>query len=358
LQRERKQIALGAIAEQTKIKLALLEALERDDISHWPRGIFGRSYVRTFARAIGLDPDSTVREFLTLHPDCVEAVPADLAEASAAGGDSGSRRPPMRLKFLLGSAISALPHLQASLMNGLLGLEKMAPVAAGRTTMARQPIQVAREPIRVAREPIRVAREPIRVGREPIRVTREPIPLPPEVSAVPDVEPAAAASVDVSAGHRHYHVDFSVLADLCTRLGRALEVDEVMPALEDAACALDAVGLILWMHDPTGGALIPVLAHGYSDEVLARLPRVPSHTDNAIATAFQSVETHVVQGTDVTTGALVVPLSPPTGCAGVLALEFRDGAEQDATVRAFAIILAAQLSTLFECPSLAQAVNA
>jgi hypothetical protein len=357
LQRERKQIALGAIAEQTKIKLALLEALERDDISHWPRGIFGRSYVRTFARAIGLDPDTTVREFLTLHPDCVEAVPADLAEASATGGHSGSRRPPMRLKFLLGSAISALPHLQASLMNGLLGIEKMVPVAAGRTTMAHQPIQVAREPIQVAREPIRVAREPIRVAREPIRVAREPIPLPPEVPAVPDVEPAAT-SVDVSAGHRHCHVDFSLLADLCTRLGRALEVDEVMPALEDAAAALDAVGLILWMHDPMGGALIPVLAQGYSDEVLAHLPRVPSHTDNAIAAAFRFVETHVVKGTDVTTGALVVPLSPPTGCAGVLALEFRDGAEQDASVRAFAIILAAQLSTLFECRSLAQAVNA
>ena len=35
-QRERQQIALTAIAEQTKIGLSLLEALERDDLSHWP----------------------------------------------------------------------------------------------------------------------------------------------------------------------------------------------------------------------------------------------------------------------------------------------------------------------------------
>ena len=39
-QRERQQIALTTIAEQTKISLSLLEALERDDVSHWPTGIF------------------------------------------------------------------------------------------------------------------------------------------------------------------------------------------------------------------------------------------------------------------------------------------------------------------------------
>ena len=168
-------------------------------------------------------------------------------------------------------------------------------------------------------------------------------------SAPPDVSPA---------GHRDHRVDFSVLADLCTRLGRALEVDEVAAALQDAVGALDAVGLIVWMHDPLGSALTPALAHGYSDEVLAHLPRVLTHTDNAIAAAFRSFETRVVESSSGTTGALVVPLSTPTGCAGVLALEFRDGVEQDASVRSFAIILAAQLSTLFECPALAQAVNA
>jgi hypothetical protein len=85
---------------------------------------------------------------------------------------------------------------------------------------------------------------------------------------------------------------------------------------------------------------------------------VPSNTDNAIAAAFRSVETRVVNGSESATGALVVPLPAPTGCAGVLAFEFRDGAEQHACVRTFAVILAAQLSTLFEPPALPQAVNA
>src|SRR5687767_246058 len=40
--REQQDIALLTIAEQTKIKLSLLEALERDDVSQWPAGIFRR----------------------------------------------------------------------------------------------------------------------------------------------------------------------------------------------------------------------------------------------------------------------------------------------------------------------------
>ena len=54
-QREARQIDLFAISEQTKIKLALLEALEKDDVSHWPSGIFRRAYIRAYAQFIGLD---------------------------------------------------------------------------------------------------------------------------------------------------------------------------------------------------------------------------------------------------------------------------------------------------------------
>ena len=69
LQREEQQIPLATIAEQTKIKLSLLEGLERDDVSRWPTGIFRRSYFRAYARAIGLEPDRVLREFQALYPD-------------------------------------------------------------------------------------------------------------------------------------------------------------------------------------------------------------------------------------------------------------------------------------------------
>ena len=47
-QREQRQISLTTIAEQTKIKMSLLEGLERDDISQWPIGIFRRAFVRSY----------------------------------------------------------------------------------------------------------------------------------------------------------------------------------------------------------------------------------------------------------------------------------------------------------------------
>ncbi len=73
-QREQQEIALTTIAEQTKISLPLLEALERGDVSHWPGGIFRRAFLRAYAHAIGLEPDGVVREFLEIHPDPVEAI--------------------------------------------------------------------------------------------------------------------------------------------------------------------------------------------------------------------------------------------------------------------------------------------
>jgi len=62
--REARGITLRQIANSTKISLASLEWLERNDISKLPGGIFSRAFVRSYAQEIGLDPDETVREFL------------------------------------------------------------------------------------------------------------------------------------------------------------------------------------------------------------------------------------------------------------------------------------------------------
>jgi transcriptional regulator with XRE-family HTH domain len=67
--RERSQVGLDAIAHRTKINKALFEALERDDASRWPTGIFRRAFIRAYAEAIGIDPEPIVAEFLTRFPD-------------------------------------------------------------------------------------------------------------------------------------------------------------------------------------------------------------------------------------------------------------------------------------------------
>jgi cytoskeletal protein RodZ len=76
-ERERRQIDLRSIAESTKIAVPLLQGLERDDVSRWPSGIFRKSFIRSYAEAIGMDPEPVVREFSDLFPDPLEVeIPA------------------------------------------------------------------------------------------------------------------------------------------------------------------------------------------------------------------------------------------------------------------------------------------
>jgi len=66
--RERRGLSLRQIASATKISLLTLEALERNDIARLPGGIFSRAFVRSYAIQVGLDPEETVRDFLTQFP--------------------------------------------------------------------------------------------------------------------------------------------------------------------------------------------------------------------------------------------------------------------------------------------------
>jgi transcriptional regulator with XRE-family HTH domain len=66
--RELRGVSLRQIANSTKIAVSILEALERNDISRLPGGIFGRAFVRSFASEVGLDPEATIEEFITQFP--------------------------------------------------------------------------------------------------------------------------------------------------------------------------------------------------------------------------------------------------------------------------------------------------
>src|SRR5262249_58891601 len=67
--RERRGVSLRQIANATKISIAALEALERNDISRLPGGIFSRAFVRSYAIEVGLDPEATIQEFIAQFPN-------------------------------------------------------------------------------------------------------------------------------------------------------------------------------------------------------------------------------------------------------------------------------------------------
>ena len=89
--RERKGVSLEEIAASTKISRSLLKGLEENDLSRWPQGLYRRSYLRDYVRAIDLPQEATMAEFVRLFPDGDAISPAVPAIGAAEGaGESCS----------------------------------------------------------------------------------------------------------------------------------------------------------------------------------------------------------------------------------------------------------------------------
>jgi transcriptional regulator with XRE-family HTH domain len=66
--RLRRGISLQQIASDTNVSEVLWAAMEKNDFSRWPNGIFARAYIRDYAKMVGLDPEATVDEFCRWFP--------------------------------------------------------------------------------------------------------------------------------------------------------------------------------------------------------------------------------------------------------------------------------------------------
>ena len=312
-QREERQVALEDISTKSKIKVALLEGLESDDLSRWPQGIYRRSYVRTYAQAIGLEPDVVLQQFLALYPEPEEEQLLVAPESP--------KRPPTRLRFLLNAAFGAARQVAADTRDGhgarldhvtRIGPEHVAPVNPPELIESAEALDAAERP----------------------DVENVDLPLPFISPSLTDI------------------------ADVCTRVGRASRLVHLQPALADAVRMLNAVGAVLWKWESHKAALRPRVSYGYAEDVLARFPLVARDADNAIGVAFRSGNIAVVDGADGETGAIAVPLLGPEGCVGVLALEVRHGDERNDALHAVASIVAAQFVSFCVPAALAEAVNA
>lgn len=106
-EREKRNISLEEIASTTKIVPRYLEALENDRFDIMPGGFFIKGIIRTYARAIGLDPDEVLARY----------------RAAGVFGESESKRH----SFLKPPAAPAAPVLPAPVAEPLLPSETSAP---------------------------------------------------------------------------------------------------------------------------------------------------------------------------------------------------------------------------------------
>jgi hypothetical protein len=149
--------------------------------------------------------------------------------------------------------------------------------------------------------------------------------------------------------------DFSAVAAICGDLARVADTRAVPPLLERAAAALDATGIVLWIADPDGRELSPIVVYGYPPQLTTRLGTIPRDADNVTASAFRTNLLQTVKGDAASNGAVAAPLMTPAGCLGVMAVEMRSGGEQRPAGLAAVAILASQLSTLVGPPSIRRA---
>ncbi|HEX5474879.1 MAG TPA: hypothetical protein VFX12_09480 [Vicinamibacterales bacterium] len=189
-------------------------------------------------------------------------------------------------------------------------------------------------------------------------------PIVPSIAAPPD--PVAAALDDSMAeGWRPARtvedvpapaveavaaLDFTAVASLCGELARVVDTGTLQGLLARVAAILDATGIIIWISDPDGTELNPILAHGYSAAMITRLGTIKRDASNVTAAALRTGLTQVVNGDAVSNGAVAAPIVTPGGCAGVMAAELRQHGERQDVTLAAAGIIAAQLATLLGPP--------
>ncbi len=65
----RSGLSLEDLSARTKVSVELWDAMERNDFSRWPGGVAARSYIRSYAEAVGADPTATVDEFCRVVPN-------------------------------------------------------------------------------------------------------------------------------------------------------------------------------------------------------------------------------------------------------------------------------------------------
>jgi hypothetical protein len=148
------------------------------------------------------------------------------------------------------------------------------------------------------------------------------------------------------------NVDLGGVAALCADLARIQDTRTLPTLLERAADILQASGIVLWIADPDGRELSPIVVHGYSPQLSARFGTILRDAENVTASAYRTGLLQTMKGDAISNGAVAAPLITSGGCVGVMAAELKNGGEQQHALLAAAAIVAAQLATLVGPPSI------
>jgi len=176
----------------------------------------------------------------------------------------------------------------------------------------------------------------------PMDLVERSAPVEPSAPAIPEPvgQPGAVSAIDLEK-----------VATLCSDLAKVVDTHALPSLLGRAARVLDAPGIVLWIADPDGRELSPIVTHGYSPQTVVRLGTILRDAENATAAALRTSLLQTVATDTISNGAIAAPLVTPGGCVGIMSAEVRHHGEKDPAKLAAASIIAAQLATLVGPPS-------
>jgi cytoskeleton protein RodZ len=171
-ERLRRGLDIGRLAEQTKINASMLEAIEADDLDKLPGSFFTRSFVRQYARALGLDEDQFEPELKRI---------TGIEEASVPEAESGRRE--LEFPPPVPAASSGSGRSRHSL-GALIAFVLIVAACSGIYTLWQR----TRDTGQAARA--EAARAPAARASEPVPQTTTPAPVTP--ATAPTTAPAAS----------------------------------------------------------------------------------------------------------------------------------------------------------------------
>jgi cytoskeleton protein RodZ len=121
----RQRLDIADVEARTKIRAKYLRALENEEFGLLPGSTFVRTFLRTYAELLGLDPHRLVEEYRANYEphDELDAQPLGGTPAAARRRDRGGRarpptRPPNRFAIAVGAVVAVLIFL---IVLGLVG---------------------------------------------------------------------------------------------------------------------------------------------------------------------------------------------------------------------------------------------
>jgi cytoskeleton protein RodZ len=152
--RMRQHLDISDVEARTKIRAKYLRALENEEFGMLPGPTFVKTFLRTYAEALGLDPHILVEAYRASHEPRDETEQLQPLGPAAAGRDRRRPRPPRGPWVAIGVAVAAI--VAVLLVIGLVGDSGDEQGQEASQTTETQPRQKPRKRRRPAPRPTRV----------------------------------------------------------------------------------------------------------------------------------------------------------------------------------------------------------